>query len=412
MLRNSHGERMWLAALQQGSAEKSMKERNTTWASTLAIIVAMLGCGDAATGGTTTTPVTGNSPATASPTTPAAAGGARAPAAATPAANAAAGARATTPTTTATAGASATTTPTASAAGSSATTSAAGASATAPTSTAGTTATAAAGSGSAAAGTSAAAAAGSGAAEPGVVTNCGTAEHGDITKGPGPFTPKHIENGGKGSSWVFFPTELGRDGCKHPIFNWGPGAGTGPSNYKDHLNHLASHGFVIISQPSSGDGSDEKPALEWLMKQNETMGSQFFGKLDTKKVVMGGHSMGALTTFAMADYAPLTHYILVCGGSFGAPMGAEKIHGPAIILGGDTDSGTPNFEDDYMVIPTPKIFLIKSGTDHVACARNNLEPWTEFMRWQLYGETKWKANFFDGGKYCKAPWDSCESKGW
>jgi hypothetical protein len=31
-----------------------------------------------------------------------------------------------------------------------------------------------------------------------------------------------------------------------------------------------------------------------------------------------------------------------------------------------------------MVTPTPKIFLVKSGTDHIACARNNLEPWTEF----------------------------------
>ena len=83
---------------------------------------------------------------------------------------------------------------------------------------------------------------------------------------------------------------------------------------------------------------------------------------------------GALTTFAMADWEPLTHYILVCGGSFGAPTGAQNIHGPAIILGGDTDSGTPNFEDDYDVIPSPVIFLVKSRTDHIACARNNLTP--------------------------------------
>ena len=253
---------------------------------------------------------------------------------------------------------------------------------------------------------------GGGGADPGVVTNCGTADKVDIMTGKGPFTPTIIMNGGSGSSWVFYPMELGRDGCKHPIFNWGPGAGTGPSNYRDHLNHLASHGFVIISQPSSGDGGAEKASIEWLIKQNDTMGSPFFQKLDTKKVVMGGHSLGALTTFAMADFAPLTHYILVCGGSFGAPTGADKIHGPTIILGGDTDSGTPNFEDDYAAIPTPVIFLIKSGTDHIACARNNLEPWTAFMRWQLYGETKWKADFFMGGKYCNAPWDSCESKGW
>ena len=234
---------------------------------------------------------------------------------------------------------------------------------------------AAAGTGGAAAGQAVAGAggepvAGSGGAggggEPGLVTNCGSADNVDQPMGPGPFTTTIIKNGGAGTSWVFYPMEIGRDGCKHPIFNWGPGAGTGPAEYTDHLNHLASHGFVIISQPSSGNGTTEKASLEWLIEQNDTMGSPFFQKLDTKKVVMGGHSMGALTTFAMADFAPLTHYILVCGGSFGAPTGADKIHGPTIILGGDTDSGTPNFEDDYAAIPTPVVFLIKSGTNHVA----------------------------------------------
>lgn len=248
-------------------------------------------------------------------------------------------------------------------------------------------------------------------AEPAEVSNCGTATNVDQTKGPGPFTPTIIQNGGPtGTSWVYYPKELGRNGCKHPIFNWGPGAGTGPAQYRDHLNHLASHGFVIISQPSSGNGSKEKPALEWLMKQNDTSSSPFYQKLDTKKVVMGGHSMGSLTTFAMAGWAPLTHHVLVCGGSFGAPTGAQNIKVPTIILGGDTDSGTPNYQDDFEVIKGPVIFLVKSRTDHIACARNNLEPWTAWMRWQLYGEEKWKAEFFPGGKFCKAPWNSCKSR--
>ncbi|MET0384305.1 MAG: hypothetical protein ABW321_00025 [Polyangiales bacterium] len=392
-----------------------MKQRYATWSPAIAIIATMLGCGgDDGTGGATG-PATGTPAGAAGPVAPVTGG---AGAAAPGPGGGASGARA--------AGSAAP----APAAGSGTSSGAAGGSAP-PTGAGG-----AAGGGVPAGGVGggadgaggAPAAAGSGAAgdasgaagggapgapgEPGQVTNCGSADNADITKGPGPFTPTHITDGGAGSSWVFYPEELGRDGCKHPIFNWGPGAGTGPSNYTDHLNHLASHGFVIISQPSSGNGTTEKASLEWLIKQNDEMASPFFQKLDTTKVVMGGHSMGALTTFAMADWEPLTHYILVCGGSFGAPTGADKIHGPAIILGGDTDSGTPNFEDDYEAIPTSAIFLIKSGTDHIACARNNLEPWTEFMRWQLYGETKWKADFFEGGKFCSAPWDSCESKNW
>jgi hypothetical protein len=196
---------------------------------------------------------------------------------------------------------------------------------------------------------------------------------------------------------------------KHPVFNWGPGAGTGPKEYTDHLNRLASHGFVVISQPSSGTGADEVPALDWLIAQNDKSGSPFYQKLDTKKVGAGGHSKGALTTMKMSKDPRLTLYILVCGGGSGN-SGAGDIHGPTVILGGDTDIGTPNFEGDYTQIKSPVVFLTKNGTDHIACARNNLAPWTGFMRWQFYGEEKWKPYFFEGGEYCKTPW-KCKSKG-
>jgi hypothetical protein len=235
----------------------------------------------------------------------------------------------------------------------------------------------------------------------------------DVNK-DGPYAPTHITNGGpKGSSWVFYPKDLGKDGVKHPVFNWGPGAGTGPSQYTDHLNRLASHGFVVISQPSSGTGVDEKASLDWLIAQNEKSGSPFFEKLDTKRVGAGGHSLGSLTTMKMAADPRLTSYILVCGGcmSGNGGCGAKDIHGPTVILGGDDDIGTPNFEGDYKEMTAPVVFLTKSGTDHIACARNNLAPWVAFMRWQLGGEDKWKDKFFDGGEFCKAPW-ICKSKSW
>ncbi len=228
----------------------------------------------------------------------------------------------------------------------------------------------------------------------------------------GPFTPTHIENGGPtGGSWVFYPQELGMNGMLHPVFNWGPGAGTGPDAYVDHLNRLASHGFVVISQPSSGTGDTEKAALDWILAENDKPDSMFYHKLDPDRVGTGGHSLGALTTFAMASDPRLKLYVLVCGGSGSGTTGAADIHAPAIILGGDSDPGTPNFEPDYSAITQPVVFLTKTGTDHIYCARNNLAPWVAFMRWQFCGETQWKADFFDGGTYCKVPW-TCKSKGW
>jgi hypothetical protein len=229
----------------------------------------------------------------------------------------------------------------------------------------------------------------------------------------GPFTPTHITNGGpSGSSWVFFPMELGMNGMVHPVFNWGPGAGTGPDSYLDHLNRVSSYGFVVISQTSSGDGSAEKAALDWMLAQNDMSGSMFYHKLDPTRVGAGGHSLGALTTFAMAADPRLTLYVFVCGGSGSGTTGAANVHGPAVFLGGDSDPGTPNFDPDYAAVPTAAAFVIKTGTDHIYCARNNLAPWVGFMRWQWCGETQWKPDFLTGGTWCTDPWQtSCQSKG-
>lgn len=119
--------------------------------------------------------------------------------------------------------------------------------------------------------------------------------------------------------------------------------------------------------------------------------------------------MGSFQTFSQAADPRLTLYILVCGGGGGA--NAANIHAPTLILGGDDDFATSGFNQDYERITKPVVFLIKNGTDHVACARQNLAPWTAFMRWYWYGEeAKYKADFMDGGIYCKSPW-TCKSKG-
>jgi hypothetical protein len=297
-------------------------------------------------------------------------------------------------------------------AGTSATPPAAGtAAATAGTGTAGMPATA--GMGTATAGMSAMPAAGTGAAP--IASSCGpetmnsAADLGNMMK-LGPFMPAHVERTGpSGSSWIFHPMELGKDGLKHPVFQWGPGAGTTASNYLEHLNLLASHGFVIISQASTQSG---KAALDWILAENGKEGSMWYQKLDPDRVGRGGHSMGALQSMSEADDDRLKLYVLVCGGcmSGNGGCGAEDIDNPAVILGGTGLGDTRNFEGDYAEMKGPSVFVRHSNTSHVQCARDNMGPWVAFMRWQFCGEEKWKKEFESGGTYCMAPWDACESK--
>jgi hypothetical protein len=212
--------------------------------------------------------------------------------------------------------------------------------------------------------------------------------------------------GPSGSSWIYHPKELGQGGMRHPVFQWGPGAGTGPSEYADHLNLLASHGFVIISQESTQSG---KAALNWILAENGKQGSMWYQKLDPQRVGRGGHSMGALQSMSEADDDRLKLYVLVCGGS-GGGNGADAIDEPAIFLGGQGLGDTTNFEGDYAEVTGPTVFVRHTNTDHVGCARDNLGPWVAFMRWHFCSEDKWKKEFERGGAYCMGEWAACETK--
>jgi hypothetical protein len=240
----------------------------------------------------------------------------------------------------------------------------------------------------------------------GPATTVSAADLGNVMMG-GPWTPMHVESTGpNGSSWVYYPEGLGEGGVKHPVFQWGPGAGTGPSNYLDHLNLLASQGFVIISQPSTQSG---KAALDWILEENDKMGSMWYQKLDPDRVGRGGHSMGALQSLSESNDPRLKLSVLVCGGA-GGGSGAANMSYPTIFLGGEGEGGTANFRGDYAEVTGLSIFVTKTSTDHIACARNNLAPWVAFMRWQFCGEEQWKAEFEPDGTYCKSPWLACMTK--
>jgi hypothetical protein len=229
----------------------------------------------------------------------------------------------------------------------------------------------------------------------------------------GPFAVT-IDMMGGGNTWVFHPTELGKDGLKHPVFVWGTGATSVPSRYTDHFTAMASHGFVIIS-PNTGsvNGMLLGRALDWILMQNETMGSKFFGKLDPERCAMGGHSLGSVSTFDReATETRLKTTIHIAGGSFDA-AGSSKVKTPTAYICGETDFALPNCEVDWEnVEDQPTFFSVLGGIDHVGAARAALPGMIAWLRWHLAGEVERKAEFTcPMGKFCMGIWKS-QNKNW
>jgi hypothetical protein len=228
----------------------------------------------------------------------------------------------------------------------------------------------------------------------------------------GPYAVTIDQNVGPNRGWIVRPTDLGKQGVKHPIFIWGAGAGTNASNYRDHLSRWASHGFVVEGHASTGTDRDHKGALDFLIAENSRQGSPYYQKLDVTKVAFGGHSQGSISTFAAAADPRITTTIHVAGGSFDG-AGGGKLQKPAAYLCGEADTGaTRNAERDYTGTKVPVFMTVMDDVDHVSAAREGLPSITAWLRWHLAGEVERQAQFIGPDcAFCEGKYVS-KSKNW
>jgi hypothetical protein len=232
----------------------------------------------------------------------------------------------------------------------------------------------------------------------------------DTTDGDGPLAAMGMDHG---EFYVYRPMELGKDGLKHPIFVWGTGAGSVPSEYT-FFAQFATHGIVVVSPDLAQKGAaDMKAALDWIIAQNEDSSSPYYQKLDTTRVGMGGHSQGSVATFdqeGMEDRLKTT--IHIAGGSFDM-RGSSKVKTPTAYICGETDFALPNCEADWETVEDqPTFFSVLMGVDHVTCARRAMAGMVAWLRWHLGDESERAAEFTGpGGKFHMDIWVS-QTKNW
>lgn len=112
----------------------------------------------------------------------------------------------------------------------------------------------------------------------------------DVT---GPYPVTTLSNvGPNGAYYIFRPTTLYNN--THPLAVFCVGTNGSPTNGSTLFTSLASHGIVVIAgtNPNQRDGTEAIDGIEWLISQNTTVGSPYYGKLDTSKVLAFGLSQG------------------------------------------------------------------------------------------------------------------------
>jgi hypothetical protein len=231
----------------------------------------------------------------------------------------------------------------------------------------------------------------------------------------GPAAGVGADGGAAPMFTMFRPKDLAQGGLCHPVITWGNGTGSTPSLYKVLLNHLASHGFIVIAsnspQVSMGDPPPMLAGVTWVIEQNADPSSALYQRVDTTHIGATGHSQGGFATTSAAGDARITA-IAPCNGA----SNQRNLHGPAFLFCGGMDTTVPcsTVMSAYNGISNQPVMLADYlAADHanwISFNGTTVKPVeatvTAWMRVHLMGDTALRGRFY--GASCTL----CQDTAW
>jgi hypothetical protein len=205
-------------------------------------------------------------------------------------------------------------------------------------------------------------------------------------KGVGPlagYTPDPIYGDKQQRFNVYRPKDLATSGYCHPILIWANGHTDNPEpnppdcvldsnnnkwcgQYLPMMNHLASHGFVVVASLSTttsrGDPLPTIAGLDWIIQQSNDSTSPYYHHLDTANIGQLGHSEGAMSTCMVASEPRYKALASICGTTT-----LKGVHTPYLFYcgGKDTTVKCSGVHDTFATVTDqPAFFIDELASDH------------------------------------------------
>lgn len=200
---------------------------------------------------------------------------------------------------------------------------------------------------------------------------------------------------------LFYPTQLGANGFKHPILTWDNGTNAVPDQYPGVLSQLASWGFVIIASTSktTGTGNEMLAGLQDMISLNYDACSPFYNKLNTGAVGAIGHSQGAGGTVRVTLHADglIKTAVPIClpaqiWVNQSDTFNLAQLAVPVLFLGGSNDwliAPPWALLEYYIEVPGAAAMLVLNGADHLTIQNSGggyLGYITAWLMYQLQGD--------------------------
>lgn len=217
---------------------------------------------------------------------------------------------------------------------------------------------------------------------------------------------------------VYRPANLGQSGYCHPILIWANGYRDNPEQnapdcivdqnanrwcgqYLPMLNHLASHGFVVVASLSTataeGDPLPTIAGLDWILEQAEDSTSPYYHRLDTTNIGQLGHSYGGMSTCMSAAEPRYKALATVCG-----TRALSGVHTPMLFFcgGKDTTVDCDGVKETFRsVTDQPAFFVNELDADHGSWVYQgaggvSLSAAAAWFRAHLMGDTESRKFFY------------------
>ncbi len=170
------------------------------------------------------------------------------------------------------------------------------------------------------------------------------------------------------------------------------------------VNHLASHGFVVVASLSTataeGDPLPTIAGMDWIIEQSNDPMSPYYQRLDTDNIGQLGHSYGGMSTCMSASDPRYKALATVCG-----TRQLEGLHTPMLFFCGSQDdivecSGV--YEVFSSVQDQPAFFLEQSNADHGSWVYDgpggvSLSSAAAWFRAHLMGDSESRKFFYGPG---------------
>lgn len=187
--------------------------------------------------------------------------------------------------------------------------------------------------------------------------------------------------------------------------------------YERMLTEIASHGYVVVAigemqvyqfdrKENSTPSSMLMQAMNWIVEQSKTPGSDYCDMVDTDKIAAAGHSCGGAQVLFNAKEPRLKTYLILNAGMGTMEMaGASaknliQLHAPIIYMtGGEGDVAYRNAEQDYNSISN--VHAVWADNAQAGHGGTYNQPYggsfgkmaVDWLDWHLKGNTGNAANF-------------------